>query len=75
MKKAQRPEPKFKKGDRVRVSRDCLIIEHRGRETLVRRVWWDEGGGGQPAGYVCEVDIPFTGTAFRTFWEHLLEKA
>ncbi len=73
---------KFKKGDRVKIAPTCQPWEGRyavGDETTVRAVKWDNGGGGQDAGWVCEVNLerqpgrPEHG--FLCFWERLLEPA
>jgi len=83
-KKARRAEPRFKKGDRVRVTAACVIPEFVGVECTVRRVFGDRHGDGAvpralagTEGWVCEVDVLFQPGrpeyGFRCFWETLLE--
>lgn len=72
------PAPRFQKGDRVKIAPHCVPYEgvyKPGDEATVRKVFWDEGGGGQDAGWVCEVDMGRPEVGYRRFWESLLEPA
>ena len=81
-KKIEKPEPRFKKGDQVKISDRCVALAgcySAGQTSNVRRVFWENAGGGQKEGWVCEVDIPFhpetVEQGFRCFWERLLDPA
>lgn len=67
MKKQIRPAPKFAVGSQVRVSDRASF--NRGVIGTVKRVFWESAGGGQAAGWVCEL------SPGHTFWERLLDQA
>jgi hypothetical protein len=74
--KGGRAEPLFRKGDRVTVTGACVIPEFVGvTATVVRVAWEPDRGDGNPFGWVCYTDLPFTAEAGRGFWESLLKKA
>ena len=74
-KKAKTSVARFRKGDRVCVGASAMFPDCWGRTCTVRRVFWAPAGGGQSAGWVCEVDIPLGPGRFRAFWERLLVPA
>ncbi len=56
----------------------AVVAVHVGLAAIVTRTFWVEGGGGQPSGWVCELDLPAgvdprTATPrFVCIWESLL---
>lgn len=66
------PAARFRKGDRVAIGPDVADVSCRGRVCVVRRVFWGPAGGGQSAGWVCEVDVPSGPARFKAFWDRLL---
>lgn len=71
-KKSKITNPTFRKGDCVRVTDAAMTPECWGQACTVRRVFWAQAGGGQTAGWACEVDIPFGPNQYRKFWQNLL---
>lgn len=62
----------FRKGDKVTVTHDACTVHHWGAVTTVRRTFWAPAGGGQPAGWVCELDTPTGPGRYLKMWERLL---